>query len=518
MRTFLRFLPPLLTGVSLVLCAAVLSSTWDQANGIGLTAMVFLLVAGAILGRRSFSSPDLQVVLLLILLLTVVPFSVVTKVFGHLDMLAFMFHLEFGAEGTAFEGMELEIATSCVAALLFFLAAWMLRSALNSRWLLPIICAALVFLNPLIRYYAKSILYTDLGKQSLASELAVPKYSPTPTTDQPDVIVIYLEGLERGYSNREKFGSIYDPIAKLAERGIEFREVQEFPATGNSISGNVATQCGLPLLPNGFRAGNTFTEQVKFLGNSICLGDILSDRGYFLSFNMGATMDFAGFDHFFLTHQFDKLFGAPNIMASFPKEEVARAQTSWGTDDQMLLDFAFTKYMQAPRDRPIGLFIQTMGPHGKSSHLSRRCTDDKNAKSIRDPAPAVECLAELSYDFVQKLETQAPDRKRLFILVSDHLAHKASATPILEKGPRRNTFIAFGSGIQPGLKNDKTGSLVDVFPTILELLDIGSSPYIGGFGVSLLSKQPTYMESYDYKDLHWRISRDVELGRVLWAQ
>jgi phosphoglycerol transferase len=123
----------------------------------------------------------------------------------------------------------------------------------------------------------------------------------------------------------------------------------------------------------------------------------------------------------------------------------------------------------------------------------------------------------LTEDFVARLFTISPPEDTLVVLVSDHLAHKmVSATPQLSKLERHNTAIFLGAGVAPG-RVGTPGSMLDIYPTILESLGYGLQGHQAGMGISLLQpSRETLVGQLGTAEIDRRLARDSDLSAIVW--
>jgi hypothetical protein len=237
--------------------------------------MLTLVVLVLVLGRGKWPWPRSRWLwVVAVAVAAVVPLSVIARGFGRLDLMAILFHVEFGTAGATLAGLENEILTACLAGLLFFLAVVGLAGHVGSpRVPLAFGVAVLVLANPLIQFFAINAVLQkpDLN---LASRLEVPVVNPPAVL--PDIVVVYLEGLERDFARSDLFGDAYAPVAALEPEALTLTGVGQSEGTGWSMAGIVASQCGVPLLPHGFLYRNNYTIQRDFMVGQTCRADDLA--------------------------------------------------------------------------------------------------------------------------------------------------------------------------------------------------------------------------------------------------
>jgi phosphoglycerol transferase len=73
-----------------------------------------------------------------------------------------------------------------------------------------------------------------------------------------------------------------------------------------------------------------------------------------------------------------------------------------------------------------------------------------------------------------------------------------------------------GSAKAPLVQIDRDATMVDVYPTILNLLNLIDDGGAAGLGVSLPGDQPTLVERFGRDTLDRRIARDGMLAARLW--
>lgn len=128
---------------------------------------------------------------------------------------------------------------------------------------------------------------------------------------------------------------------------------------------------------------------------------------------------------------------------------------------------------------------------------------------------AIQCVSGMVSDFVQELIAEHGDDLRVAVF-SDHLNHASNLTSLLEQKTRYNTAMLLG-GADAARVIEKPGSMVDLYPTLLDWLGLLSpNDRRAGLGVSLLSEQPTLIESRGLEDVNATLRVDTALARHLW--
>jgi phosphoglycerol transferase len=506
--------------LSLLLTFAPLTESMTTAPYTVVALIVALLTGRPWRGLR----PAWGWLMLALALGLLVPVTAIARAFGDLDMLAILFHVDFGTDGAGLAGLERDLAVAGFVAATTF-AGLVIFSQMAARphlvWIFGVV---LLVANPFLRQIAAMTL--PIGGMSETESLLTNLVDPTIRTDnpddRPDVVIIYLEGMDQIFEDQDRFQDALGQLKTLAGPGaIELTGVSEMVGTGWSLAGMVASQCGVPVLPNGIRFENNFTDQRNFMNDLTCLGDVLDARGYATEFVMGGEKEFAGINHFYASHGVTTQTDIAVIAEMISQDEFDAAFPGWVLDDQMSLDIARRRHAElSASDTPLFLVVETMGPHGREVWLSRRCTQTGRAEIATDVAAGVRCTADLAVDFVEKIRNSPGARPTLFVLLSDHINHNPDLVGPDGIEARRNTVILIppvrAGEIAPLMTIDRDATMVDVYPTILDILNLIESGGAAGLGVSLLGEAPTLVERFGRQDIDRTLARDGPLAARLW--
>src|SRR3989339_24640 len=253
----------------------------------------------------------------------------------------------------------------------------------------------------------------------------------------PNLVFIYLEGFEQTYSDGKTFPGLTPELNKLKNEAIVFNDITQVYSTDFTRGGMVASQCGIPLMtPSG---GNSMSGMDKFFVGARCLGDLLHEQGYYLSYYGGARAEFAGKDLFYKSHGFDEFLGYEDLR---PRLADKNYVSGWGIYDDSFLPMAYDRFEQlSAGTNNFGLFLITLDTHHPKGHVNRACagrvyTDGKNPM-----LNAVNCSDYLVGEFVKKLRASPYGANTVIVLASDHLGLENMATKLLEKQKRTNRLM-----------------------------------------------------------------------------
>lgn len=486
----------------------------------GAIAFLCLFAAMALGGRALWRRPGGGMLAVLAACLFMLPFAVIARGFGRIDMMALLFHAEFGTQGAGFGGLHSEILKASLALTLVCLALYFLSNlwGFGWRWLLAA-AVVLVALNPLTRFTLHRMVVPP-PPSDLAREVRRPEVLPAPAA-LPDLAIIYLEGLDRRFLDTRLYGDAYAPLHELEPEALTFLNIGQIAGTGWSLAGMVASQCGVPLLPRGLIGHNNFDVVKTFLPELTCLTDILAGHGYAMDYIVGGDEGFAGIDAFYRSHGLGAPFGLDDQRALYPPDEVEAALVGWVLDDQMTFDSA-RKRLPAliAGEAPFLQIVETIGPHGKLGYLSRRCAPEGRALKSRDEAAVVRCTAEDALAYVRDLQAAHAAAGRAhplrIAILSDHLNHNADLPDVPVELYSANTVMLIG-GPGQGRVNDIPGAMIDLYPTLLDWLGLARPPVRAGLGRSLLVRRPpTLAALYGIPHIDAMLSGDARLANLLW--
>jgi len=489
-------------------------------NAMSSALLIGLLVTIGLGGRVIWGRPRVALWPIFAVAAVAAPFVVFAHAFGNFNLFSLLFHMEFGTEGASLSGLGDSVGVAVLSTGFFAASVYWMDNLvrLNKRAVVAIL-AVIVAINPGVRFLASYATASEID-EVLVQELRSPEILAPSVL--PDVIVVYLEGIERDFGDTARFGNVYDVVTALGPQGLSLTNVDEISGSDWSIAGHVSTLCGLPLLPNGLRFRNNFAGQESFLAGHTCLPDVLNDQGYALTYVKGTDASFAGTNHFLGTHKFTKVFDRQAQFALYGPEMSTRASSGWAIDDQMVFDTARTEYVaRTSQSRPMALFVETIGPHGAASYFSRECTPDGQAISGPDVAASVACTLKSLDRFLSFVAENRAGRPTAVIVMSDHLNHSAAIARTVPPEERRNTVLMLGLGFdsplgRAGQSIDKPASMIDVYPTVLSWLGFGDANVRGGLGVSLFSTAPTLIERYGLEGFDKRLIPNAALSKAIW--
>ncbi|MGA9421717.1 MAG: sulfatase-like hydrolase/transferase [Rhodanobacteraceae bacterium] len=409
------------------------------------------------------------------------------RFFAHADVRNFDAGLEAypWAIGGALVGLCVLVASVSVVLLRATrrrLPAWTLAPAF-----LLLVAAVLVDAPPhrLLAYVAKVARDEGLAGSSKGRRIRR-MLDPHPTrpeevraTPGRDLVFVYLESLERTYTDASRFPGLLPNIDRLRTQGLDFSGFRTFPGATYTIAGMFASQCGAPFLLNsvfgedigelGFVPGNDNTTDASFHPQLTCLGDVLHAAGYAQTFLSGVSLGFTNKGDFLHLHGYDEALGEQEIEQ---RHDDTLSRLGWGLLDRDVFAEALDTYRRKEAGgRPFSVVMSTADTHPPSGYMLPQC--EPYAPIRNDMLDAVHCTDQLLGRFIDSLSHEPDWKNTVVVVMSDHLAMRNVASPLYPPAARRQPLLfVLNAG-----RGERRARLLhmDIAPTVLALLGVGSN-------------------------------------------
>ncbi|MFP2516791.1 phosphoglycerol transferase I [Buttiauxella agrestis] len=430
---------------------------------------------------------------------------------------AVFYHLFSSSKGTSLDDIKSKIAMVAVFVLIIifiFIFTYKRKKSLRVSKQSKLFDG--LFIITIVLFFTQTVsaknVITSLKLLSNGNGSTVARFykKPNPeSTQKYNYVFIYAESLERTF--RDLDGKNYLPnISLIADNNLDFTDVRQISGTGWTMAGLVNTQCGIPLvLPQGNSAANI----TNFLHGADCIATAFKKNNYKTLFIRGSDKEFAGGDKFLAQHGWD----AVQDKSYFEQHKLVKPEdlSGWGVHDDILMDHAYSEFIRLS-DEPNNFLLSflTVNTHAPAGKFLSECEGliDYNIKN--EMLRSVACSDYLISQFIKKIEGSEYFDKTIIVLVSDHYMMENTASSLLDKhnDDRRNNFIIIKKGVSPQ-KISKTGSLMDVWPTIIDLSNGKDSDV--GFGRSLISEatSPMINEVVENRD----VSDYLSFASHLWS-
>lgn len=486
-----------------------------------LLSLVAGLAAGLLLSPRRRPARWLLGTLAFLLALVTSAHVIAYQFTGRVIDESVLYHLRVGLHGAGFSeyiGVMAAAAGLCLVSLIY---AWLplrlsrpgvspRRSGVKIVAALPLLCLAW-WVNPgVASLYATGKQYAQVTPDSLTmpESYKVPLgLSRTEGGKRKNLILIYVESLERGYFDEARFPGLLPRLKALEETSLSFTQLEQLPGLWWTIAGMVGSQCGIPLVTP---PGQQEDAVEPFLPGAHCMGDLLAQDGYRLEYLAGANSHFAGKGFFLRDHGFDRVQGREQLQKYAESDADLNA---WGVQD----DVVFRQLVRRARDlhrqsEPFVLSTLTLGTHHPRGHVSASCSGRDYGDGDNPMLNAVHCTDYLLGNLIDQLRRQPGAQDTLIAVLSDHTAMRNTASALLEQGERRNTLMLLGDDVEAG-SVERIGSQLDIAPTLLSVMGFKSVSL--GLGRNLLEQQPSFVEANT--DSHAALRSLFPRLRTLWG-
>jgi phosphoglycerol transferase len=374
---------------------------------------------------------------------------------------------------------------------------------------------ALLSLSPLLQYIGTILVpNADQRDFAIAERMHEPAILEKPIT-QKNMVIIYLESVERSYGPIPAFKPYFEPLQQLADQSLELTNLVQTTGTNYTIAGIVSTQCGIPLMSSGLHSV-FFNNEVEasldnFLPSVHCLGDQLAADGYTLSYMNGASLDKFSKRSFLRKHGFTRLFDN----ASLTDAQKHGRTNVWGLNDALLFENVTREFdALAAQNTPFVQSFLSISTHGPDAFLDNDCAPATNMAS--QIPRAFQCTGQLVSNFVEHVRNSEVGDDTIIVVMSDHLSFFNTVQADLDQvgADRRNLFMILGGGLPERV--DRKIAPFDIYPTLLETLGYKIKDGRANFGVSLNSITENLTEELGVDTLNRVFKGNQKMARYLW--
>lgn len=324
--------------------------------------------------------------------------------------------------------------------------------------------------------------------------------------EKKNLVVIYVESLEKNFADKSLVKEdLIKELTALEESHVKFSDYQEGYGNDWTIASIIGSQCGIPLqLPfEKYLRINRCEDDKSFLGNALCLGDVLQKENYHQVFINGVDLKFAFVGDFFKTHKYDEVYGPNEIKKVFNRNF---DEHFWGLSDASLMKVAKEKFSDLYKgNKPFNLTLLTVDTHAPHGMTSKECRDRFGNEPTY--AEIIQCTSDAVSDFVKYVKENDTKNNTIILVMGDHLAKKNSLSNEINQKPRK-IFASFMSNNQNAINVKDTVYAIDFYPMILnQIVDdkickagIGHVPGIFGCGKREMSEKKfkNIYESYSH--------------------
>ena len=314
--------------------------------------------------------------------------------------------------------------------------------------------------------------------------------------DKRNLVVIYLESGEATLANDRLFEKdAFAPLKEVSEASDGWQSVddfQQYKGGGWTMSGLVATQCGVPLKGVGSAAGNDLGGGLDtYLGGLTCMGDVLDEHGYTNVFLGGANAAFAAKGTFLSSHGYSGQKDLSDWRAAGEPEKNFRSD--WGLSDERLMAYAKDEIdgLHAEAERtgePFNLTVLTLDTH-EPAYIFDYCDVDTQ----EEVTSVFSCSMTQVAGFVEHMKEKGYLDDTAVVIMGDHLKHMGANDAFheqLDNHPNRTIFnrIWIPGGDTDGALRPRIDQL-NLYPTLLEAAGLTLKDQEAGLGVSAFAAE-----------------------------
>jgi len=302
-----------------------------------------------------------------------------------------------------------------------------------------------------------------------------------------NLIVIYVEALENGYSDKKIFSKDLLKTIKNIDNltNISF---ENFLSQGNeyTIMGLISTMCGFFPGPIGFSKVNTDGRDLGLYGDmfakATCIGDILKKNGYHNLYIGGADKNFTSKYSFLKSHGFHEVYGKNDFKKIYDKKFFSK----WGLNDDKLFEFTKKKLLDLKKEKDnFFLSILTLDTHYPDGHSNEFC---KKINLVETYYDKVECSSILIKNFIDFLYANDFFKTTNVVITSDQLSWGLNENKIQETKRRIfNNFLTIENE-NNYIKNRDWLDKFSLYPTLLTFINFEVENGHAGFGFSGFGK------------------------------
>jgi phosphoglycerol transferase MdoB-like AlkP superfamily enzyme len=317
--------------------------------------------------------------------------------------------------------------------------------------------------------------------------------------EPPNIIFLSMESFRTKdigvYGAKHNVTKNFD---RLSKEGILFKN---FYSTG-CFSNNSSIGAYFGILLN-----SLITCLSKLLStNLISLPKCLNKMGYLSSILMGARASFNNEYKFFKQNDFEKVLGFTEIKKHFKNPEYM----SWGIHDEYLFDYS-VKYLKENKNRPNFLSILTITNHHPwTLPKSYMPNPDPSKSDFQRYLDTIEYMDHCLDKFIKDLEKEDLLKNTIIFIYGDHgqiidegHSNFQVSSTLKEEALHIPLLIYAKNRIKKPKIIDELSSKVDLFPTVLDMLNLPSLNH--SLGKSLMRKNQrkcVFFNNFNYQPIY----------------
>lgn len=339
-----------------------------------------------------------------------------------------------------------------------------------------------------------------------------PKVELIKADNPKNLIYIYMESLETTYASKDIGGyqevNYIPNLTQMAKDNISFSDSDMLGGfkctsrTGYTTGAIFATESGIPFMfPGG--GNEDYTDREGMATRTVCLGDILKEKGYYQEFLCGSDATFGGKRSFFQQHGDFLIY---DVNTAIKNGYITEDQIVWwGLEDKNLYRIAKDELTRiADLNQPFNFTMLTVDTHHVDGWVCDLCGDEYPDQL----ANVVQCADNQIYDFIEWCKEQDWYDNTVIVIEGDHPRMDTSLVDGVDYFDRTvyNCFINTNFDKNSLALSNREFTPLDMFPTILSSLGYYIPGNKLGLGTDLFSESPTIAEEYGIEFLDYETS------------
>lgn len=316
-----------------------------------------------------------------------------------------------------------------------------------------------------------------------------------------NLIYIYLESMETTYPQE-----LIPNLVKLSEENISFSNTEGWGGAEN-LTGAGWTMGALFTSSSGIPfafpvEGNSMGGFSKFASGVTTLGDILNENGYSNEFLCGSDGDFAGRKRFFEQHGNYYVF---DYYTAIEKKYIPEDYYAWwGFEDSILFEIAKDELLRlASESSPFNFTMLTVDPHHVHGYYCSKCESNYS----ENLANVLACQDKQIADFVNWCKEQSFYEDSIIVITGDHPRMDTDLISNYKSSERHVYNCIINSSFSNQRTKNRQFGIMDMMPTILNLLSFEYDGDRIGLGTNLFSDTPTLCEELGTEYLNSEMSK-----------
>jgi phosphoglycerol transferase MdoB-like AlkP superfamily enzyme len=325
----------------------------------------------------------------------------------------------------------------------------------------------------------------------MPSKAQLPK-KPLNTLPPKNIVILIMESFSAehiGFLNQNMYDGTYKGYTPFLDSLMADSLVFDnaFAHGRKSIDAIPAIISGIPSLKVPYVVSHYGTNEIHGLGS------ILKDKGYQTSFFHGAPNGSMGFDSLMNLAGFDDYYGLSEFDRNHSKGEDYFDGT-WGIWDEEFMQYMVAELtQQSLKKQPFAATFFSLSSH--HPFVVPEKYNDKFSGGTEDLHLTMQYADFALEQFFETAKKQPWFNDTLFVLAADHATHIYQQPYKNDLGSYRIPIMFYLPDGSLKEVNSNVAQQADIFPTILELLNI-DTPYFS-FGSSLLdSNKPKFAINY----------------------